>query len=346
MSSPGGLAEDLCRNHRLEYETVPVGWPGHGIRGTLGFFWALARLVRELRAQRPTVLLPFTPLANTACGLAWRCVGSRLCVWNQRDAGIDLDGYWPRLALRLAPVVVSNSQHAAEMMRQRFGVPASRIEVIHNGVELPATPEGHSQWRARLRIRPGDFWAAMPANLTAYKDHDTLLHAWAEVVSRLRRSGLRAMLALPGRLDAASSHVTSRVLGLGLAEHVAILGPATDIPGLLSCMDLLVFSSKLEGVPNAVLEGMAAGLPVAASDIPGIREAVGTSGFPFLAHPGDSEALARVIITLAGDGALRRRIGDANRQRIAEEFSIRRANAAWVSLLARRLGLRCSPGAS
>jgi glycosyltransferase involved in cell wall biosynthesis len=98
-------------------------------------------------------------------------------------------------------------------------------------------------------------------------------------------------------------------------------------------VDLGIFSSRKEGCPNGVLECMAASLAVTGTDIPGIREAVGETGYPWLAPPGDAEALARHILTLARDTNLRERLGDLNRQRIVEHFTPEQMVCETVALL-------------
>src|SRR2546426_8921983 len=82
---------------------------------------------------------------------------------------------------------------------------------------------------------------------------------------------------------------------LNLGRSVRFLGPVDDVPGLLSAVDLAVLSSTSEGCPNAVLECMASGLPVVATDIPGIRKAVGPSGYNYLAPPDDARSFAERI---------------------------------------------------
>ena len=107
----------------------------------------------------------------------------------------------------------------------------------------------------------------------------------------------------------------------------------SDVPGLLSAVDIGVFSSRSEGCPNGVLECMAAGLAVVGTDIEGIREVVGPSGVQLLAPPGDAEALAQIILNLAGNPNLCSRIGEESRKRITETFNAERMCEETVSIL-------------
>ena len=108
---------------------------------------------------------------------------------------------------------------------------------------------------------------------------------------------------------------------LGLSERVRLLGPVADVPGVLSWADLSVFSSRDEGTPNAVLESMAAGRAVVATDIPGCRDALGDD-YPALTCPGDAEAMATAILEMAENPQRRNELGQMLHQRVAAKFSI------------------------
>jgi glycosyltransferase involved in cell wall biosynthesis len=189
------------------------------------------------------------------------------------------------------------------------------------------------------------------ANLQKNKDHETLLRAWRIACDRLgaplarqagEGPGVRALLVLAGRLDAPAA-IQGLIGELQLDQSVRLLGEVDDVSGLLSAADLGVLSSRSEGCPNGVLESMAAGLAVVATDCPGIREAVGGAGTPWLAPAGDAEAMAERILRLAADAELRAQLGAANRQRIASEFTRERLNADLATLLASALATRRWP---
>jgi len=116
-----------------------------------------------------------------------------------------------------------------------------------------------------------------------------------------------------------------------------------DISGLLFAADLGVFSSRLEGCPNGVLESMAAGLAVVATDCPGIREAVGDEALPWLVPPGDPETMAAKLLELAEHPDLRAELAIQNRQRIESEFTLERMNWRLATLLPAALNTRRWP---
>jgi glycosyltransferase involved in cell wall biosynthesis len=96
---------------------------------------------------------------------------------------------------------------------------------------------------------------------------------------------------------------------------VRFVGDVDDVAGLLRASDLSVLSSPAEGCSNAVLESMAAGLPVVGTDVPGIRDALGEDQGELLVPIGDADALGAALSRLSEDGALRRAVGERNAER-------------------------------
>ena len=144
--------------------------------------------LRDMAVIQPDVLLPYTSLPNVLCGVVWRIIGARACVWNQRDEGRELpESRWLAAALKNVSRVISNSRQGADFLATHRGVAKERIDLVFNGVELPP-PEKET-------VRPPwPFVAVMLANIHKFKDHATLLHAWKIVCGPLPES----MLLLAG----------------------------------------------------------------------------------------------------------------------------------------------------
>jgi glycosyltransferase involved in cell wall biosynthesis len=152
----------------------------------------------------------------------------------------------------------------------------------------------------------------MLAHFHAGKDHRTLLHAWRRVVDQLAEGGPNPVLLLAGRPAGSENSVKALAYDLDLRDHVRFLGDVDDVTGLLTAVELAVFSSRSELFGRGATEPMSAGLPVVGTDVPGIREPAGDVGAPFLAPPGDDETFAEMIVGFARDPALRARVGAAN----------------------------------
>jgi glycosyltransferase involved in cell wall biosynthesis len=326
-----GPAAALCERHGLAWRVVPFYFVGN-LPSRLTRLFGLARLLRE---ARPDVLLPYTLIPNVICGLIWRLTGARSCVWNQRDAGVARMGRgWERCAVRLTSQFIANSRQGARFLVEGLKARPAKVSIINNGVEPLAPEMSCSTWRAHLRLDERCFVACMVANLHGYKDHATLLKAWRTVAQTLEAGGRGAVLVLAGRRDDAYESLAALARELGISHCVVSAGHVSDVRGLLSAADIGVFSSRSEGCPNGVLESMAAGLAVAGTDIEGIREAVGPAGAPFLAPPGDAEALAGVILRLAGDPALCSTLGGENRKRVGDNYDPVRMCEETVTFLA------------
>ncbi len=298
-----GPVADICEQHGIKWRVVADA--------------EQLEFARLLRQARPDILLPYTLIPNVICGLVWQQAGARLCVWNQRDEGIfDLDAKWQHRAVQQTPQFISNSQAGARYLIEKLNVDPAKVRVIPNGIEVTQPQSDRREWRERLEIDESSFVACMVANLHANKDHATLLKAWNIVVDHMHN----AFLVLAGRHYGAYESLVELTNELGIADHVRFAGHVTDVAGLLSAVDLGVFSSRSEGCPNGVLECMAAGLAIVGTDIEGIRE----TGLQFLAPPADAERFAQIVSKLADDPHLRATIGAANQSRIKERYNAQR----------------------
>lgn len=274
-------------------------------------------LLRRLRVLHVDLLVPFLDLPNLLANLAWRLSPARACLWNQRNQsprvfhrGLEA------LAFRLTGAVVGNSHAVLDSLRTRFGPIRKRTFVVYNGVRIGAPRSSRSEWRRRLRIGATAFMCCMTANLTWRKDHETVILAWRQVVDAAAspdRSDA-PVLVVAGRHDDTASSIVRLAEELGIAESVRFPGFVDDVGGLLGAADLGVLSSPSEGCPNAVLEYMAAGLPVVATDLPSIREIVSEDNQRYLVPARSPESFAVAITTFLRGRGLREAVGRVNQE--------------------------------
>jgi glycosyltransferase involved in cell wall biosynthesis len=332
LSPRAALAE------RCDQAAIPYGFfeVKHAYRSRVGQATDVLRFIRRLRRERVDILLPYCMFQNILCGLTWRASGVGLCIWNQRDEGRSRVESWvERMAVRLTPHFISNSTHGADFLTGVLHAPASRVHVVNNGVEMPPLERAAVDWRAKLDLPPGAFVAAMVANLHSKKDHKTLIAAWRPVVDAVAAHGRSAQLLLAGAFGDSYDALREQVASLGLTNHVRFLGQVQDVAGLLKAIDLALFSSYTEGVPNSVLEAMAHGLAVVGTDFAGIREAVGDeAATTLLAPPRDAAALADRIVVAATDAALREHFGRQGKLRVSERFGVDRMAAEMTAIIA------------
>jgi glycosyltransferase involved in cell wall biosynthesis len=152
--------------------------------------------------------------------------------------------------------------------------------------------------------------------------------------------GRAAVLVLAGRFGATHDALKALAFDLRFGDSVRFPGQVRDISGLLNAVDLGVFSSHSEGSPNGVLECMAAGLAVIATDIPGIREALGSESHPLLVPVADADSMADAILKMIADPGVRHELGEANRRRAREEFNPRRMCEDTLAIIQRGLASR------
>lgn len=317
-AEPGRLSQ-LCDQKGIAWRGVACGWGRFAATRVL----KLARFAARLRRAKPEVILSYTRLPNLICGLTWKWSGARCLVWNQRDEGLLLtQDFWNRLAVSQATCFISNSVAGRAFLERSYGVAPGKVAVIANGVAGSAPLASRSAWRERLGISGDCFVACMVANIHPYKDHRTLLTAWGELLGTLPQGAAAPVLLLAGRIESGREELEQIAAQAGCAGHVRFLGKVDDVAGLLHAVDLCVHSSVSEGLPNAVLEAMAAGAPVVGTDIPGIRAAVGPEGWPFLAPVGDAAALAALLRSFYRDPELRARLGRVLQERIERDFSL------------------------
>ncbi len=190
-------------------------------------------------------------------------------------------------------------------------LPRRKAVVIRNGVSLPAgiAPPGPRSQRV-----------VIVANLIAYKGHDVALTAFAQVRALSPMLDVRLQLAGAGP-EWASLHLRARELGI--EGDVDFLGSVADVRALLAACSFMVLPSTSEGMPNAVLEGLANGRPVIASAVGGVPEILGGGG-GILVPPGDPEALANAMRMLLEDPALVARLGAEGRAVAHDKFGIDR----------------------
>jgi glycosyltransferase involved in cell wall biosynthesis len=211
---------------------------------------------------------------------------------------------------------------------------ASRIEVLHNAVDTARFAPVQRERGDALRVL---FVGTRDAELKGAYD---LLAALPEIVRAEPRARFVFAGEDPERLE------ERFVRGTPLAQHCSFAGrrSAEEMPALYASADLLVLPSHREGMPMALLEAMATGLPVVASDLHAIREVLPAAGGGACIRPGDRAGLAAAIVALLADPARRSAAGAANRARVARDFGLARFAERLASLYDRLLAARDAAG--
>lgn len=289
----------------------------------------LVRLVRAIRRRRPEIVQSWMYHADLAALVALALTGRRRWTrlyWGVRCSDMDPRAYslGARIVVRLCALlsgrpdaVIANSV-AGRDHHLGIGYRPRAFPVIDNGIDpAPFAPDPARRRAARdeLGLAADAVVVALVARVDPMKDHATFLAAFARVhgaTALLIGAGTEALPEAPG---------------------VHRLGERGDIPRLLAAADILASSSAFgEGFSNALVEGMAAGRAVVATDVGDSKRILGDTGLTV--PPRDPAALAAALQSLIDDPARRAALGAAARRRVEAEFTLDRARAAWAAFYA------------
>ena len=237
-----------------------------------------------------------------------------------------------RLFARLRDATIAVSEGVKRNYCAAIGLDSVRVSVIYNGVDLsrfdgpPPSPAERAALLGPLGVAPADCVITCVARLVPAKSHDVLLDAFARFLARIPQATL--LLVGDGPLAADLEEQTRR---LGIAARVVFAGARDDVPRILRASDISVLSSQREGFSNVVIESLAAGLPVVATDVGGNAEAIAEGSCGLLVPVGDAAAISERLGRLAEDHGLRARMSAAARRR-ASAFSLDEAVRATETL--------------
>jgi glycosyltransferase involved in cell wall biosynthesis len=294
-----------------------------GLSAVLNFLPACVRLASLVRQLRPGIIHSFLFRANICGRLAGRLLGVPVVISSLR---VTEAGILPHLVDRLTSGMVDRYTAVSEAVRQeaisRAGIAPEKIIMIPNGIECPELPPD-----ATATEGSGSFTIGLPGRFHRQKGHAVLLHALNLMAGQ--QPPVRAFLWGEGPDEDA---LKKMALDLGIADRVRFMGVVDNPVEAMAGMDAIVLPSLWEGMPNAVLEAMAAGKPVAASRIAGMDELVQDGVTGLLCGPGNAGELAAALLRLARDRQLARAMGEAGRKLAREKFSIKATVAATVGL--------------
>ena len=240
--------------------------------------------------------------------------------WSNRQLTFLTDGY-----IAVA-TVHGNYLHEAE------GFPREKIFVVHNGVDVqrfrPLPPA--DALRRSLGVPPGAPVVTVVAALRPQKNHEGLLRVAQRVLAKLPETHF--LLVGDGEQRAKIVELTA---ALGLQSSVHFLGSRTDVPELLALSDVKVLTSHSEANPVSLLEAMACEKPVVATAVGSVPETVTNGINGYLTPAGDEEASAQAILALLEDPELRRRMGQAGRERVVRQWSVEQMVSGYEQLIER-----------
>lgn len=326
LTAGGPLAADL------DAAGVPTTVIGKRWKLDPGAYWRLKSHIARLRPNLVHTWIfaadAYGRAAGLACGVhrlvcGLRCVDPWKSGWQ-----LAIDRYLARRTTR----IVANSPGVREFY-VRKGLPAERIEVIPNGVDpLPPSPATRAEILAELGLPADARLVGLVGRLWPQKRVKDAI--WAADLLRVIRKDVHLLIVGDGPQRQRLWHYRDQV---EIRDMVHFLGQRGDLAQLTPHFDVLWSTSGYEGQSNAVMEAMSAGVPVVATNIPGTRDLVVDGQTGYLFPVGNRAMLAKQTNRILDDADLAQRLGQAARQRMADQFTVEQMVDRYAELYRRIL---------
>ena len=320
---------------------VPVFTPGAGatFKG-LGLVSRVARLRRAFRAYRPAVVHNYLLRANLAGSIGARLAGVPVVLCSKRGCherrGAKLIA--AKVGNYLADRVTVNAYAVRDFVHANEGCPVDKMVVIPSGIDTARfRPCAGGQIREGLGLPADQRLVGSVTRARAVKGVADFVRAVG--VARRERGDVHAVIIGEVAMD---DGLRAMVHEAGLDGHLSLLGRRADMPEVYGALDLLVSSSRGEGMSNAILEAMAVEIPVVATSVGGTVEVVDHGRSGLLVPAQDPAALGAAIAEVMADPARAQAMGRIGRRIVEERYSaqamVRQMEGLYESLLARPRG--------
>lgn len=299
----------------------------------------LQRLAGLIQEYQPDLVVAFMYQAIQLCravkriGYAdFKLISSPRVHYRTRD---DLSLMVDRWLKKADDLLVAESEASRTYLTGKMGYSPEKVLTIRNGTDIAGwTPSKGDRVRVRkeLGVADNEVLIGSVGRLEEQKGHIYLV----EAIAKLRAAHpVRCVIVGDGPMRGI---LTERIRQLGLEGVVLMPGEQKEIPTWLAAFDIFCLPSLWEGLPNALLEAMALGIPVVASKVDGVPEAVAADITGLLCQPKDSQSLYVPLQDLIADPALRKKLGAAASQVIQQNFTITTMVRAWEEACRKVLG--------
>ena len=344
------LANELKTKYNLEIELWALGSEkGNGLDFINKFdlkvkslnlkFWdegekeiTNKKIAFELDSNNIDIIIPFTYWPNLYCCSVWKKTKAEVCLWNQRDVGYGIKvNKEEQSALNNSSAIVSNSTSGLKFLTDNFQIDRTKLNLIYNGLYYEEPELNKFELKKKLGLEKYKFVCIMVANINERKDHKTLIKAWSNFIQHSKKK-VDSILMILGKKSETYHEVSQLVEQLGISDSVIVLDFVQNVPEYLKISDVAILSSISEGLPNVIMEYMAAGLPVIATNLGGCRELLGEK-YPLFFDTGDYIKLSNLITTLKKNLIKRIFYSVRNKLRIRGNFSIDLMTGEYMKLI-------------
>lgn len=289
--------------------------------GRWGKLIFLIRFCITLRKTRPLAIIAQSHWPNLFAGIVWRFTGAKKFFWIQGslDHTIQMT-VWEQIAIWMRPTYMANSKASSDFIVHQHRL-RSEPDIIYNGLKIPDKVGRH---------KLGPLQLVMVANFFPEKDHATVLHAFALLLKDFPDARLHLVGKSPGN-SLKMKEMKALACDLRLSSNVVFHGAVKNVTPLLRMADIGILSTYSEGLSNSLLEYMAYGLPIVATNIAPNEEALGRDNAPWLFSPGDVLTMTTLLKKLCSDDELRLNVGDHNHQQAMARFSLKVFSARFIT---------------
>ncbi|MBW2065843.1 MAG: glycosyltransferase [Deltaproteobacteria bacterium] len=289
-------------------------------------FVAQLQLIHTTIRYRPDVFHAFLPLVTFMGAVAGKLCRVPLVITSRRALGTHQERYRLLRPLDLmanawSHRVTVNSKAVWNDVVRRDHIDPHKLTLIYNAVDTKPYKSARSSRmsvRQKLGLKPREKAVIVIANLIPYKGHSDLFRAVALAIRKVPE----IRLIVVGEDRGIGNYLKREASLLGIGEAVKFLGQRWDVPELLAASDLSVLASHEEGFSNVILESMAAGLPVVATDVGGNREAIVDGETGWLVPPRNPVVMAEKIIMVLRDQEWAKKLGAKGQVRVKDMFSV------------------------
>lgn len=264
------------------------------------------RLASKLARIKPDILVPCTALPNIWGRIWGKILGIPVIIGTCRGGGAPCRQH-ERFTWHLCDHIVCNSQALVAAMRER-GTPLNHLSFIPNGVD--------SDYFCPARTPPCNPLVVCVARLAGDKDHATLLKAFEIVSGKIPEARLRLVGVGPEE-----EKLRKLAAEMPVAKSIEFAGASSNPLPHYQQAAVFALSSTREGQPNAILEAMSCGVPVCATNVGGIPDLVGQNEAGLLSGAGDFRALAKNLLQILDNPEYGKKLGNAGRERVKQDFS-------------------------
>ena len=320
--SPAGPVGRLLKEHGVEVASCDgcCGWDVRVVR----------RLARIIADRRPEIVHSLLFHANVAARWAARSAGfdsSRIVCEVQT---VEVERKWHLLVDRFTHagcrLTIGNSPSVIEHLATHARIPRDRLRLVRGGIDPTGLRVADPIARGALGLAENARIVLWVGRLDPVKGLEILIDAFA----RLRNADdVHLLLAGNGPLH---GRLSRRVEALGQTHRVHLLGSRNDVPSLLRSAEIFAFPSMTEGLPNALLEAMAARCPIITTNVPGCRDLIAHMETGLVVQYGDTSALAEGLQLLLSDRGLAARLGAAASASVSRDWHIDSMIKAYLAV--------------